>query len=110
MQESAGLGGKLHPVAFASKKLTDAESRYSTLQKECLTFVWGVTKSRLYLAGKPFVLQTDHQPFAYLKTAEYENDRVMRWALGLQEHDFHVHDISGKDNHIADYLSRVTDE
>ena len=58
---------KLHPVAYASKKLVPAENRYSTLEKECLDIVWGVTKFRLYLAGKPFVLQTGHQPLVYIK-------------------------------------------
>ena len=50
--------GKLHPVAYASKKLTNAETKYSTLEKECLAIIWGVGKFRLFLAGKKFVLQT----------------------------------------------------
>ena len=104
MQE---CNGKLHPVAFASKKLTSAESKYSTLEKECLAVVWGINKFRLFLAGKPFVLQTDHQPLAYLNKTKYQNDRVMRWALALQSYDFHVQDIAGKNNLMADYLSRT---
>ena len=75
---------KLYPVAYASKKLAPAETRYSTLEKECLGIVWGVTKFRLYLAGKPFDLQTDHHPLAYLNKTKYQNDRIMRWALALQ--------------------------
>ena len=69
--------------------------------------VWGVSKFRLYLAGNPFVLQTDHQPFTFLKDAKFRNDRIMRWALALQEHDDTVQDIPGKDNVVADYLSRL---
>ena len=53
---------KLYLVAYASKKLAPAETRYSTLEKECLGIVWGVTKFRLHLAAKPFILQTNHQP------------------------------------------------
>ena len=98
---------KLHPVAFASKKLTSAERKYSTLEKECLAIVWGMNKFRLFLAGKAFVLQTDHQPLVYLNKTKYQNDRVMRWALAIQEYDFRVQDIAGKDNLMADYLSRA---
>ena len=58
---------KLYPVAYATKKLAPAETKHSTLEKECLGIVWSVTKFRLYLAGKPFILQTDHQPLAYIQ-------------------------------------------
>ena len=98
---------KLYPVAYASKKLASAETRYSTLEKECLAIVWGVTRFRLYLAGKPFILQTDHQPLAHINKTKYQNDRIMRWALALQGYDHIVEDIPGKDNVAADYLSRV---
>ena len=99
--------GKYHPVAYGSKKLTSAEQNYSTLEKECLAIVWGITKFRLYLVGKTFILQTDHKPLSYLNQAKFHNDRVMRWALALQEYDYRVEDIPGKDNVVADYLSRI---
>ena len=82
---------------------------YSTLEKERFGIVWGVTKFRLYLAGKPFVLQTDHQPLTYINKTKYQNDCIMRWALALQGYDYTVQDIPGKDNVAADYLSRVMD-
>ena len=66
---------KLYPVVYASKKLAPAETKYSTLEKECLDIVWGVTKFRLYLAGKPFILQTGHQPLVYIKINKYSRRR-----------------------------------
>ena len=80
MQEHAG---KFFPMAYGSKKLTSAERKYSTTEKECLAIVWRISKFCLYLAGKPFVLQTDHQPLTFLKDAKFRNDRIMRWALAL---------------------------
>ena len=62
---------------------------------------------RLYLAGKPFILQTDHRPLPYINKTKYHNDRIMRWALTLQGYDYTVQDIPGKDNGAADYFSRV---
>ena len=99
--------GKLHPIAYASKQMSSAEKKYSTLEKECLAIVWGVNKFRLFLMGKRFTLQTDHQPLAYLGKAKFQNDRVMRWALTLQGYDYYVEDIPGKNNVAADYLSRI---
>ncbi|KAK7501952.1 hypothetical protein BaRGS_00006704, partial [Batillaria attramentaria] len=56
---SSGLGavllqdkeGLLHPVAFVSRKLLDRETRYSTIQRECLAIVWSLTKLSRYLWG-----------------------------------------------------------
>ena len=100
---------RLYPVAYASKRLAPAETKCLTFEKECLSIVCGVTKFRLYLAGKPFDLQTDHQPLAYINKTNYQNDRLMQWALALQGYDYSVQDIPGKDNVAADYLSRVMD-
>ena len=101
------LDERLYLVAYASKQLAPAETKYSTLEKECLGIVWGITKFRLYLAGKPFILQTDHQPLAYINKTKYQNDCITRWALALQEYDYTAQDIPGKNNLAADYLSRV---
>ena len=98
---------KLYPVAYASKKLFSAECKYSTLERECLAIEWEMTKFRLYLAGKPFILQTDHKPLSYLNQAKFQNNRIMRWALALQGYNYKVESIPGKDNVVADYLSRI---
>ena len=95
---------KLYPVAYASKKLSAAECKYSTLERECLEIVWGMNKFRLYLAGKPFILQTDHKPLWYLNHAKFQIDRIMRWALALQGYNYKVESIPGKDNIVADYF------
>ena len=97
--------GRFFPIACGSKKLTSAEQKYFLIEKECLAIVSGVWEFRLYLAGKPFVLQTDHQPLTFLKDAKFRNDRIMRWALALLEHNYTVKDIPGKDNVVADCLS-----
>ncbi|GFO29989.1 Zinc finger protein [Plakobranchus ocellatus] len=57
MQENEGT---LFPVAYARKKLTDRERKYSVTEREALVFVWGVKKFSFYLYGTVFTLQTDH--------------------------------------------------
>ena len=98
--------GTKHPVAFASRKLQPCETRYSTIEKECLAIVWGVTKFQEYLYGTEFLLETDHQPLQYLRNAQFQNGRLMRWALTLQPYRFLLRAIHGRDNVGADCLSR----
>jgi len=102
--------GEKHPIAYASRKLSPAEQNYATIEKECLAVVWGIKKFEPYLFDRKFVLETDHQPLHYLKRSKTENGRLMRWALQLQQHDFQVKVIKGKDNIGADYLSRIEEE
>ena len=53
------------------------------------------------------ILETDHLPLQYLKTSKGENDRLMRWALSLQPYSFHVVYKPGRENHGADFMSRM---
>ena len=99
--------GKLFPVIFASKKLAERERRYSTMERECLAIIWAIRKFQLYLYGREFILQTDHQPLIYLQRAKFLNDRIMRWAMFLQNYSMKIESIKGKDNHGADFLSRA---
>jgi hypothetical protein len=103
MQE---YGGLKHPVAYASKKFSDREKRYSVEERECLAMVWGVQKFNRYLYGNEFVIETDHCSLQYLKTGSIRNARVMRWYLAMQNYSFRVKYIKGSDNTVADYLSR----
>ena len=98
--------GEKRPIAFASRKLLPRESRYSTIERECLAITWGVKKYQEYLYGTEFILETDHQPLQYLRQAKFHNGRVMRWALALQPHRFLLRAIRGRDNVGADCLSR----
>lgn len=100
-------GGQLRPIAYQSKKLHGAESRYATVEKECLAAVWGVQRFERYLYGRHFILETDHQPLKCLQRLP-TNPRLIRWALQLQPYSYTVRVIPGKDNHGADYLSRMS--
>ncbi len=98
--------GVKHPVAFFSKKFSPTELRYSVIEKECLAVIWGIRKFQPYLYGKEFILETDHEPLTFINQAKLNNSRVMRWSLMLQNYRFQIKAISGKNNVIADYLSR----
>lgn len=53
-------GGVERPVAYASRKLNDAETRYSYIERECLAIKWAVNYFKYYLMGQEFKLS--HRP------------------------------------------------
>ena len=75
MQEHVG---KLFPICYASKKLSNAELNYSTIKKECLVLVWGIKRFHMHLYGVRFVLQMDHEPLKYMSSAKFTNNCLMR--------------------------------
>ena len=62
-----------HPVACISRKLRPRESKYATIEKECLAIVWAVQTLRVYLFGQCFTIQTDHHPLQWLQQMKDKN-------------------------------------
>ena len=72
-------------IAYASRSLTSAESNYAPTEGECLALVWATRNSRQFLHGSDFKLRTDHAALPWLATARFENSKLERWAMRLQE-------------------------
>lgn len=94
------------PIAFYSRKFLPQHKKYSIVEKECLAIIWSIQKFEIYLYGREFILETDHYALTFIDQTKIKNNRVMRWALFLQNYRFQVLAIKGSDNVIADYLSR----
>ena len=76
--------GEDHPVAFFSKKLLPRETRYSTVEKECLALVAAIKHFDVHLVGRHFKIVTDHRALQYLQTMKNANPCLTRWALAIQ--------------------------
>jgi hypothetical protein len=103
----ADAAGVEHPVCYASRKLQPRESRYSTVERECLCIVWAIEHFEALVYGKRVVIQTDHNPLVWLKTVENRSPRLTRWALSLQPYWANVEYRRGCSNGNADGMSRV---
>lgn len=105
---SQGTPGKDRPIAFASRTLNVTEEKYSTTEKELLAIVWAVKHFKPYLYGRRFKLVTDHKPLIYSLTNS--NSKIIRWKLDLSEFDYEISYKPGKQNVVADALSRIRTE
>ncbi|RKI44684.1 hypothetical protein D7V67_17065 [Clostridium paraputrificum] len=97
-------------VCYFSKKLTKCQKNYSTIEKECLALLLALQHFDVYLnvTLHPILVFTDHNPLTFLHKMSNKNQRLTRWSLLLQEYNIIINHIKGKDNVIADALSRVS--
>jgi ribonuclease HI len=105
-----GLGGVLSQnqfvVCYESRKLKEHERNYATNDLELEAIVHALRKWRNYLMGKMFELRTDHNGLKYLFDQTTLNAWQRRWLEFISEYDFDIKNIKGKENQVANSLSR----
>lgn len=99
-----------HPVEYASRLLTAAERNYSTTEREALAVLWAMERFRGYVEGAQVSVISDHQPLRWLMSLKSPSGRLARWALALQSYDLNIDYTPGRQNVIADMLSRPPGE
>nr|GEV44874.1 reverse transcriptase domain-containing protein [Tanacetum cinerariifolium] len=95
------------PIHYASKTMTEAESNYTTTEKETLAVVYALEKFQSYLIMNKSIVYTDYSAPKYLFTKKDSKVRLLRWVLLLLIFTFKVIDTKGAENLAADYLSRL---
>nr|GEY75854.1 reverse transcriptase domain-containing protein [Tanacetum cinerariifolium] len=109
------------PIHYASKTMTEAESNYTTTEKEMLAVVYAFEKFWSYLIMNKCIVYTDHFALKYLFAKKIQrrycsvgfysskNSKaiLLCWVLLLQEFTFKVIDTKGAEDLAADHLSRL---
>ena len=98
---------KPYAIYFISKNLTPAELNYTVTEKEFLAVVHAINKFHHYTIGYPTFVHANHSAIKYLMNKPITLGRITRWLLLLQEFDITIVDKPGKDNVVADFLSRL---
>ncbi|KAM3344010.1 hypothetical protein P3S68_026101 [Capsicum galapagoense] len=104
------IGGVLmqedHLIAFESRKLNDAERRYTVHEKEMTAIVHCLRTWRHYLLGAHFIVKTDNVATRYFQSQKKLSPKQARWQDFLAEFDYSLEYKPGKANVVADALSR----
>ena len=109
----SGLGAVLlqdnQPVAYASRSLTDTETRFAQIEKELLSAVFALERFNQYTFGKQVMVESDHKPLETIVKKPLANapPRLQRMLLRLQKYDFVIQYKPGTQMYISDMLSRA---
>ncbi|GFQ94658.1 retrovirus-related Pol polyprotein from transposon opus [Trichonephila clavata] len=104
---SQDQNGKRRVIEYASRSLKYTETRYHSNELECTAVHWALTeKFRLYLLSHKFKLIADNYTTAYVVSKSAINRKFARYLVDLAQFDFTTVHRPGKQNVIADHLSR----
>lgn len=103
--------GHERPISYASRSLSCAEKKYSQVDREALSIIFGVKKFHKYILGQNIKIVTDHKPLLGIlgeskPIPEHSSARVQRWALTLSAYSYNLEYRPGKENN-ADLFSRL---
>ncbi|PKU77656.1 hypothetical protein MA16_Dca013448 [Dendrobium catenatum] len=107
---ATGVGAVLsqegRPVAFFSEKLCPSRQRWSAYEQELYSIIRALKQWEHYLLHQEFVLCTDNKALQFINHQKHVNRMHARWVSFLQRFSFTLKHQAGKNNTVADALSR----
>ena len=94
-------------IYYASKCLKPRERNLSACERECLAIVWALNKFKELIFGQPIIVITDSSALTYLDNMKGKSAKLTRWSLMMEEFDVKIIYRPGKENTVADALSRA---
>ena len=102
--------GKYHPVVFRSRALHGAEANYHSTKLEFLAMKWSIEHFQTYLLGHHFKVCTDNNLLTYFLALPNMDAMKQKWINELAKYDFSLEYQKGKNNTVANALSRIKKE
>ena len=98
-----------HPVSFVSGMFHGSQLNWAAMTKEAYAIYMTVKKSTFYLTGQEITLRSDHLPLKRFLNHKTLNNTVDNWAVEIESFKVNFIHIAGKDNILADTLSKLID-
>ena len=98
-----------HLVLYVSGLFHGSQINWTALAKEAYAIYMFVKKSTFYLTGREITLRSDHLPLKKFLRKMTLNDTENNWSTEIESFNINFVHISGKDNVLADILSRLID-
>lgn len=97
------------PLGFFSRKLTSAQKKYSTYDRELLAIYESIKYFRHMLEGQHFAIYTDHKPlvFAFQQNLDKASPRQVCQLDFISQFSTDIRYVAGKENIIPDLMSRI---
>ena len=98
------------PIAFASKTLTDVETRYTNIERECLSVCYGPELFHTYVYGKHVTVQNVHKPLEMIqrKPIHAAPPRLQGMLLRLQQYDYTIQYVPSQNMVLADKTVKIS--
>ena len=100
-------GGSMKLIAAAGRKTTPGETHYASWKGEYAALVYGIRKFEHMLAYRPFIVKTDSKTLTFRSNIKPITGILARWVEYLSGFEFTTQHIPGKENVVADAISRT---
>ena len=97
------------PIYYLSHKLSQSQTKWSTIEKEAYAIYYALQKLDHYLHNAKFVIRTDNKPLKYILDAPMQNKKIQLWSLSIAGYSCTIEYIQRSANCCADLLSRIPD-
>jgi transposase InsO family protein len=109
-----GIGAVLmqegRPLAFESRPLKGRDLHKPIYEKEMMAILHALKKWRPYLIGRHFKVKTDHDSLKYFLEQRLSSEEQQKWVTKILGYDFEIVYKKGKQNVVADALSRKDED
>lgn len=102
--------GDVKVLGFHSKLLRGAQLNWTVTEQEFYSIICCLEKFETYLRGAKVIIRTDHKALIFVKNSKLYNARVTRWINYLEQFQYEVQHVKGRENVVADVLSRYQPE